>query len=279
LVVAVVDGKIGSDELPTGESMRKHLEAGDILFRQGEPSDHTVLLHAGRVDVLREVGAETILLGSATAGEFVGEMGVLDARPRSATVRAATAVEVELIERDAFIRRVSRDPELAHKLLLRMSARLRDVDDLLTRARTDRVRPEEGAAPSGLPEIELEAATFAAKFYVGVDPIRIIKLPFVVGREAGPHEAKGSLAVDLEIPEPEPYRLSVAHFALVADGGRVLLRDLDSELGTIVEGTALGRDLPTDRAALREGVNEVIAGGRGSPFAFTVRVGQPADAR
>ena len=109
----------------------KRFEPGDVLFRQGDPSDHVVLVRSGHAEVLREVGDECILLGTAKEGEFLGEMGVLDERPRSATVRAASELEVELIGRRSFLERVSGDAQLAHRLLLRMSARLRDVEDML----------------------------------------------------------------------------------------------------------------------------------------------------
>src|ERR687892_1670236 len=114
--------------------MRRRFEADEILFRQGDPSDFALLIHSGSVDVLREVGDESIVLGTVRAGEFVGEMGVLEGRERSATVRAAEPVEAELIERQAFLDRVSAEPELARKLLVRMSARLRDVEDMLAQA-------------------------------------------------------------------------------------------------------------------------------------------------
>ena len=113
--------------------MRRRFEAGEALFRQGDPSDVAIQILSGSVDVLREVGADAIVLGTVRAGEFVGEMGVLEGRTRSATVRAAGPVEAELIERQAFLDRVSDEPELARKLLVRMSARLRDVEDTLTR--------------------------------------------------------------------------------------------------------------------------------------------------
>jgi CRP-like cAMP-binding protein len=109
----------------------KRFEPGDILFRQGDASDHVVLVRSGQAEVLREVGDECILLGTAREGEFLGEMGVLDERPRSATVRAASALEVEPIGRRSFLERVSGDAQLAHRLLLRMNARLRDVEDML----------------------------------------------------------------------------------------------------------------------------------------------------
>jgi CRP/FNR family transcriptional regulator, cyclic AMP receptor protein len=251
--------------------MRRDLASGEILFRQGDPSDWVVLVRSGRVEVLRETGGDSILLGTARAGEFIGEMGVLEARPRSATVRAATELEVELIERTAFLERVSRDPALAHKLLTRMSRRLRHVEDLLARlhARSHDPRP---ARVGARPALELRAATYAAKFYVGLEPIAIDHLPFTVGREAGPDEVVAGGAADLAIAEPEPYRLSRLHFALLAEGDAIWLRDLGSELGTIVNGTPLGRDFPHDGVLLQAGANAVVAGGKGSPFEFSVIV-------
>jgi CRP/FNR family cyclic AMP-dependent transcriptional regulator len=249
--------------------MMKNFATGELVFRQGDPSDYVILVRSGSVEVLRELGEATILLGTAAAGEFVGEMGVLDEQPRSATVRAAEALEVELIDRSAFLKRVSGEPALAHKLLLRMSARLRDVEDRLTEAHEGRP----GASSGALPRMQLEAATYAAKFYIGVDPIRIYELPYVVGRDPGPGEQRGPIRVDLSIPEPTPYRLSIAHFRLEASDGRVLVRDLHSTLGTIVNGTALGRDFSSDTTALHAGDNLVIVGGGDSPFQFKVSLG------
>jgi pSer/pThr/pTyr-binding forkhead associated (FHA) protein len=60
---------------------------------------------------------------------------------------------------------------------------------------------------------------------------------------------------------------------LIRDDDDILVRDLSSTLGTIVNGQPLGRDFPVDSAPLRQGENSVVAGGAGSPFAFVVTVG------
>ena len=251
--------------------MRRRFAANEILFRQGDASAWVVLVHSGVVEVLRETGADAILLGSASAGEFIGEMGVLEGRPRSATVRAVSDLEVELIEPQAFLERVSHDPALAHRLLVRMSARLRHVEDLLGRLHAAvRAEPGAPATPGRLPSIELRATTYAAQFYVGVAPIAVAQLPFTVGRAAAAHEVAAGAPADLVIAEPAPYRLSPLHFRLLAEADQVWLRDLGSELGTIVNQIPLGRDLPRDGLALQQGDNAVVAGGRGSPFEFVV---------
>lgn|SRR5690606_2874775 len=251
----------------------KRFKPGDILFRQGDPSDHVVLVRSGRADVLREVGDDCILLGTAKEGEFLGEMGVLDERPRSATVRAASTLEVELISRQGFLERVSADPQLAQKLLVRMSARLRDVEDMLAKLHAasagDKERGRTAAQPAA-PVIRFEAATYAAMLYIGSEPIQITALPYVVGRGSEIGEPPMPAGPDLEIPDPRPYRLSRHHFCIASEDGAVQVRDLNSELGTIVNEVPLGHDFAQDRIALRQGENAIVAGGWGSPYAFTV---------
>jgi CRP/FNR family cyclic AMP-dependent transcriptional regulator len=253
--------------------MLKRFERDDILFRQGDPSDFAILIRSGSADVLRYVGDEAIVLGTVQAGEFVGEMGVLENRPRSATVRAAAAVEAELIPRQAFLDRVSDEPELARKLLVRMSVRLRDVEDLLTRLYT-RGSEDTGRqvvqAPRSAPTITLRAADPGARSFIGAEPIAITRLPFTLGRQPNEDEAPPMITADLAIPEPGPYRLSRAHFSLIARNGEVVVRDLASTLGTIVNDRPIGRDFPVDSAPLHKGENTIVAGGKGSPFAFKV---------
>jgi CRP-like cAMP-binding protein len=261
--------------------MLKRFDPDAVLFRQGDPSDFAILILSGSADVLREAGDDAILLGTVHAGEFVGEMGVLEGRARSATVRAAESVEAEMIERQAFLERVSAEPELAKKLLLRMSARLRDVEDTLTQLYAARGADEVGgqqlvvASPAieAPHQITLSAASSGAAFFIGDRPIPIGHLPFTVGRKHDEDERPGVIAADLAIAEMEPHRLSRAHFSLIRDEGAVLVRDLNSTLGTIVNGRPLGRDFPVDSTPLRKGDNTVVAGGDGSPFAFTVTLG------
>jgi hypothetical protein len=257
--------------------MLKRFDPDAVLFREGDPSDEVILILSGSAEVLRASGDDSIVLGTVRAGEFVGEMGVLEGRVRSATVRAAESVEAELIERQAFLDRVSAEPELARKLLVRMSARLRDVEDMLTQLYASHEAAPAGrelvpAAPTAEapPSLTLTGATYAAKFLVGPEPIRIPHLPFTIGRQHDQHEPPSVITPDLAIPEDAPHRLSRAHFMLIRDRKDILVRDLNSTLGTIVNGQPLGRDFPVDSAPLRKGENSLVAGGDGSPFAFVV---------
>lgn len=79
------------------------LAAGQVLFRQGDPSDFVWEILDGTVDVARELadGSEEIL-AARSAGSYIGELGPLLGFPRSATVRACTATRLRSISAHEF---------------------------------------------------------------------------------------------------------------------------------------------------------------------------------
>lgn len=258
--------------------MRRHFTQGEILFRQGDPSDHVLRIVSGSAEVLREVGDATIALGTVLAGQFVGEMGVIERRPRNATVRALTAVEAEQFSVPGFFQRVSADPEMAAELMLRLSVRLREIEDKvaddLPRAaaasRTDDAPAPEAAGPLRL---QLAADTAALRERMGAQPITIAQLPFLVGRRPWPGEKVPKRVPDLLLDDRNPFRLSRQHFVIASADGRLAVRDLDSALGTSVNGEPIGSHFRSDVAELRPGPNRIVAGGFDSDFAFTALVG------
>ena len=90
---------------------------GDFLFRQGDASDRVLRVRSGEIEVLREVGTTSVLLGHVREGEWLGEMGVIEGRSRSATARAVTDGEAEVLTERQFLERVSSDPALARDLI------------------------------------------------------------------------------------------------------------------------------------------------------------------
>src|SRR2546430_8490337 len=102
-----------------------HFAEGQVLFREGDPADSVFRLLSGAVDILRELDGEPILLGTVGAGQFIGEMGVVENRPRSATARAASEVEVEILTPTEFLDQIAGSPRTARELIERLSQRLR----------------------------------------------------------------------------------------------------------------------------------------------------------
>ena len=97
---------------------------GEVLFREGDASDAVYLIISGEVEVDQQDGDQPHLLGRSH-GEFVGEIGVVENQPRSATVTARTEVQALRFSKDAFLSLVSTAPFLVWKLVRNISARLR----------------------------------------------------------------------------------------------------------------------------------------------------------
>ena len=122
---------------------RTHFAEGQVLFREGDPPDCVFRVLSGAVDVLREIDGEPILLGTVGAGEFLGEMGVVENRSRSATARAASEVEVEIFTPTELFDQIAGSPQAAHELIQRLSQRLREADDRIVKDERRNGRPHE----------------------------------------------------------------------------------------------------------------------------------------
>ena len=111
-------------------------------------------------------------------------------------------------------------------------------------------------------------------------PVGLGDRPFVVGRRPVAGEGPPPRRPDLMLDDPGPFRLSRNHFMIEQRREGYHVRDLCSTLGTIVNGQAIGDQSGSDDVLLRFGENEVIAGGVGSPFVFSVSIPEaPASPR
>ena len=257
-----------------------HFAKEHVLFREGDPADSVFRLLRGSVDILRELDGGPILLGTVGAGQFIGEMGVVENRPRSATARAASEVEVEIFTATEFLDHIASSPRAARELIQRLSQRLREADDRIVNdeRRSGRAHGTRTDADSHTAVGSVNNAYLAAKspwlqrqFNT---PCGLGDLPFVVGR--GPVAREGllpPLQPDLKLNDNVPFRLSRNHFMIEKRDGSYYVRDLCSTLGTIVNGEPIGEHFRGDDAPLRAGENEVIAGGVDSPFVFSVFIG------
>jgi CRP/FNR family transcriptional regulator, cyclic AMP receptor protein len=239
-------------------------------------------VRSGEIEVLREVGATSVLLGHVRDGEWLGEMGVIEGRSRSATARATADGEVEVLTARQFLERVSSDPALARNLILRLSIRLRRVEDKIA---GDVLPFAHDRSPDGTDEtvsgtviaddatISLAAQSDALRARIGVAPIHVAELPFLVGRVPVDGDAQPLRRPDLLIDDEEPFRLSRQHFMIARSGDRLLVSDLGSTLGTMVNGRAIGHHFMKDAEPLHRGENHIVAGGWNSPFEFLVSIG------
>jgi CRP/FNR family transcriptional regulator, cyclic AMP receptor protein len=139
----------------------RRVERGSVLFHEAEPGDSLLCVVSGELETLvKDIAGQEIVLTSISAGDAVGEMSLLDGRPRSATVRCTEEARLLVLERDDFLTVLRRTPDMALDIMAQMAARARKVDDLL-RSRVARNVNEEVAEISTPLE---RAADFIAAF-------------------------------------------------------------------------------------------------------------------
>jgi CRP-like cAMP-binding protein len=99
---------------------------GTVIFEEGQPGDRMYYVIAGEVNVM--VGGKMVYV--VKAGEIVGEMALIDDKPRSATALAATACRLIGIDRKRFLTQVQETPQFALQVLRTMAVRLRQMNVL-----------------------------------------------------------------------------------------------------------------------------------------------------
>lgn len=104
------------------------IEAGHVLAKEGSIGHELFILVSGSATVSRNGQ----VLAKLRRGDFVGEMSLLDNKPRSATVVADEPMSVLVIGEREFGPLLANAPDLSLRLLKAMAQRLRDADAALT---------------------------------------------------------------------------------------------------------------------------------------------------
>ena len=103
---------------------RQELDNGELLFKQGEPSDSIVFQASGCVAItITDEHERSIRLRRMIGHTVVGEMGFYRHMPRTANVVAEEPTVVYRLTRDAFDSMQEKDPAAAaalHKLIIRL---------------------------------------------------------------------------------------------------------------------------------------------------------------
>jgi diguanylate cyclase (GGDEF)-like protein len=115
-----------SDLGPLGRELA--LDAGAVLWKEGDPGDHVILLVEGRLEVSHQTpDGDEITIRHLYPGAVAGEMAALDGQARSATVRAHGASRVLLIPAASFREFLRSRPDLLEKLFWLQVERVRSL--------------------------------------------------------------------------------------------------------------------------------------------------------
>ena len=98
--------------------------AGYSVFSEGEPGETMFLILSGTVDIR---SGDTVV-ASLGPKQCFGEMALLDAEPRSATVKATSELSALQIFHDDFTEMLAEKPEIARGIIKVLTRRLREAN-------------------------------------------------------------------------------------------------------------------------------------------------------
>lgn len=119
----------------------RQVPAGTVLFTEGSEGSSILFVVAGEVEVLAARAGGSTAIARLAAGDVAGEISFLSGTPRTATLRAATAVHLLELDRRAFEPILKKHRTVAESLAILYRERV--LDGVLARSRAFGALPPE----------------------------------------------------------------------------------------------------------------------------------------
>lgn len=108
---------------------KARIKRGAHVVEQGKNSNALFLILAGRAHVvMTDNKAREVIVATLKAGDYIGEMSLIDNAAHSATVVADTQMDVLVLGRDDFTRCVGENAAIASAVMRGLVQRLRNAD-------------------------------------------------------------------------------------------------------------------------------------------------------
>jgi CRP-like cAMP-binding protein len=107
----------------------QHLEVGEIVFRSGDSATQVFCVLTGSVEV--QTSNSGVVVNRLLPGEILGEIGVIEGRPRTATVRAAEPCALLAIDQSDFLGLLVSYPAVGFRLVATLARRLHHLTDIV----------------------------------------------------------------------------------------------------------------------------------------------------
>jgi uncharacterized membrane protein len=161
--------------------LRRQIELQDIksnstIFRAGESGDSLCLIESGRVrvSVVDEEG-QLVVLAELGAGDFFGEMALIDGKPRSADATVIEDARLAVLSRKDFLTFVRGNPDVAIEMISAVSHRLRRTDELLRQRVARNINDEDEAQKTLAARMADMIAEFGGSWkFIGASVILLI---------------------------------------------------------------------------------------------------------
>jgi CRP/FNR family cyclic AMP-dependent transcriptional regulator len=246
----------------------KTFNRGEVVIEKGSHGTCAYVIESGRVEISSLANNKRVVLAILGKEQIFGEMGLIEDKPRSATVTAIDDVRLTVISRESFNELFDKNPKVLLPIIKSLFERLRTVNNLLISKVAPHIEVPSKymqsadftyAALSGLNEVSSNA--------LGGGEMKITSFPFKVGREHELGEEDILSDNDLYLKDSLPFNVSKNHFLIDKTEGKFVVIDRGSRLGTIVNDNRIDA-----QNILSNNVNKIVVGSEHSPFVFKLEI-------
>ncbi len=250
--------------------MEKIFQTGKVIVEENSFGQSAFVIKSGKVEVSKKnKKGEKVILAVLGERQIFGEMGLIEDKPRSATVTALEEVRAEEIGRDLFNELLKKEPEAIFPVLKLLFERLRCIDEMLIEE--NRVA-HETLASAVIKKVILVGASKETLKILKNKELEITKFPFCIGRESHSEEGDALANNDFYLKDRIPYNVSRNHFSINRLSNLIYVFDRGSTLGTIVNGIRIGGPVKKNDLILEQEENLIIIGTPESPFQFRLLI-------
>ena len=107
---------------------RVAMRAGDVVIEEGAAGHALYIILSGELEVSKRDDGRDLVLATRKAGEFLGEMSLIERAPRTASARATRDGELLEIDAAAFQALIETNPGFGTTILRTMAGRLRSTE-------------------------------------------------------------------------------------------------------------------------------------------------------
>lgn len=112
-----------------GTVVKRRFKRGELIVEQGNKSNALYLILSGRTRVLmQDDKGREVILATLQAGDYIGEMSLIDNEPHSATVEAMVQTDVLTLGRSEFLGCLAANAALVQSVMRGLVQRLRQAD-------------------------------------------------------------------------------------------------------------------------------------------------------
>lgn len=182
--------------------------AGEVLFREGESGVEMFVIHSGAVQISKRAGSQDRPIATLGRGEFLGEMALLNDKPRTATATVIEDARCLVIDAKMLETMVAKNSEIALRLIKKLAHRLDAANEMIQmllhpdpRARVllglKRRAETFGEATAGGVRVRAEGGELAAEAGVREEDVRDVLTRLRRLRIAAPDEGEHVVIADV----------------------------------------------------------------------------------